>query len=171
MLAGKVYLKYDLLDHMAQTSNLDNPEKREASFKESEIKELEIKLGVSEIKVHNAVNTCMESHCGTKPTHCVTLDLGGLEFYVVFCPRHAEQFEIRRALRESDDVRKVDRYWNHEQNGFVMPCRDDGKQFHFHCEWCGKDHHHGNIKGHRAAHCDGTSPYNKAGYFLVKTED
>ena len=156
---------------MALTGDLGNPVEREAAFGESKLKKLEITHGVRKMETNDCIDTCMAETCQEKPTHHATLNLGGLDFDVLFCSKHAERFDIRHGLREYGDVRLVDDYWNREQNRFVISCRDDGVQFYFHCKWCGKDHHHGREEGSRAAHCVDPCPYGTAGYFLVKDPD
>lgn len=48
----------------------------------------------------------------------------------------------------------------------VMKCFFDGKLTTFHCPVCNKTHRHGIGEGHRSAHCDIGTPFEKTGYVL-----
>lgn len=49
---------------------------------------------------------------------------------------------------------------------------ENGKQLAVWCPYCVRYHYHGNVEGHRLAHCKREkSPYNKTGYIIKKADN
>lgn len=73
-------------------------------------------------------------------------------------------------------MKLINRDWDNGDRGWfvwsgespTLEAFDDGKgNYYVFCQYCGYFHHHGNLDGHRVAHCTSpASPYHKTGYNL-----
>jgi len=55
----------------------------------------------------------------------------------------------------------------------IIECvsRTDCEGLKFYCDFCKREHFHGNADGHRIAHCHKNSPFDKTGYILKLEEE